>query len=501
MRRRMRPAAAPRHRRHPIPRGVPVPRVLEAPTPEAPDPSEFRQWNPRAQELGLELLQRRSAQPWHPFYCDKPKCNGQPHIRPLKKIDCDGPNGHEWTDEEQWTCRRCGVKGEPVDEWKWNHARHDQHPPKWHAAWRTWLLSGGRGSGKTRTGAEVTHRATNLYRRCIFVAPTGPDFRETMVEGESGLLATAKPDNIPEWEPSKKKLTWPNGCIGLGYSAEEPDRLRGPNSGFIWADEPAHYPNTKLVWDNMKFGHRMRGRKGAQPKIVATSTPKPTEWMKNLLADPKTITHRVSSYANIANLAESYQEILAEYEGTRLGKQEIDGELLEDVEGALWNWDMFAWVATHPPLKKIVVAVDPAGTANERSDETGIIVIGIDYDNRLYVLDDQTGKYSPGGWADRVLAAFDFWKADSIVPEVTYGRDMVVSTLENSRLAKKVLPHIDPVDSRRGKRIRAEPIVAVYEKNRKVDDKGEVTMLPLRIAHVGPRGTLAKLEDELTTDL
>jgi phage terminase large subunit-like protein len=474
--------------------------MLSAPPLDTPDPSEFRNWKPEAQERALELLQRRQARPWKPFYCRKARCNGQPHVRPADKRPCPNTYGHQWEHDGRWQCIHCQVTGTAVDEWTWNHARWDQHPPKWHADWYTWLLSGGRGSGKTRSGSEVTHRATELYERLIFVAPTGPDFRATMVEGVSGLQRTAKPGHMPEYEPSKKQLTWPNGCIGLGFSAEEPDRLRGPESGFIWADEPAHYPNTDLVWSNMKFGHRMIGVKGAQPKIVATSTPKPTKWMKETLADGSTVVHRVSSYANLANLAESYKRnVLAPHQGTRLGRQEIEGELLEDVEGALWNWDMFRWLPTHPPLKRAVVAIDPAGTANERSDETGIIVIGIDFEDRLYVLDDQSGKYSPGGWADRAMAAFDWWKADAIVPEKTYGRDMVTNTLENSRLARKVLPKIDPVDSRRGKQIRAEPIVAVYEKNRKIEDSGDITQLPLRIAHVGERGRLAQLEDELTS--
>jgi phage terminase large subunit-like protein len=431
--------------------GIPVSSLPAAPQEDLPDVGAFREWKPEAQERALELLQRRQAQPWRPFYCRKAACDGLPH-----------------------------------GEWEHNHSRADQRPPHWFADWLVWLLSGGRGSGKTRTGSEVSHRAAKMYRRLIFISPTGPDFRETMVEGESGLLITANPDFMPEWEPSKKKLTWPNGAIGLGYSAEEPDRLRGPNSGFIWADEPAHYPDTEKVWDNMLFGHRMEGAKGAQPKVVATSTPKPTKWMKKLLKDPLTITHRVSSYANMANLAESYKRnVLAKYEGTRLGKQEIGGELLEDVEGALWNWDMFLWEAEVQALLRIVVGIDPAGTANKRSDETGIVVVGLGFDKRVYVVDDGSGKFSPAGWADKSASKYEFWKADALVPEVTYGRDMVTHTLENSRLAKQIMPRIKTVDSRRGKQIRAEPVVALYEKK--------------RVVHVGERGTLSKLEDELTS--
>lgn len=404
----------------------------------------FRYWKPEAQERALELLKEREKSPWRPFYCPKSDCDGHPH-----------------------------------GDWQFEHARNDQRPPKWSADWLVWLLSGGRGSGKTRTGAEVTHRVTKLTSRIILIAPTGPDLRETMVEGISGLLATAPPDNRPTWEPSKKKLTWPNGCIAQGFSAEEPDRLRGPQSGFVWADEPGHYPSVEEVWSNMLFGLRV----GTNPKIVATTTPKPTKWMKAILADPMTVTHRVSTYANLANLAETYRRtVIDRYEGTRLGRQELHGELLEDVEGALWTWDMFQWIDEAPPLQRIVVAVDPAGTANKKSDETGIIAVGIGFDKNLYVLNDSTGRYSPAKWGATSNGLYDEFSADAIVPEKNYGADMVRFTLENAGYTGA---RIIPVESRRGKAIRAEPIVALYEKK--------------RVLHVGQRGDLAKLEDELTT--
>jgi phage terminase large subunit-like protein len=394
------------------------------------------------------------------------------------------------------------VTGTPVDKWLWRHGRWDQHPPRWHQDWLTWFLSGGRGSGKTRTGCEVTHRSTEVYGHLVFIAPTSSDFRETMVEGESGLLATAHPDKMPDFEPSKKKLTWPNGAVGLGFSAEEPERLRGKQSGYVWADEPAHYPDPQAVWTNMEFGHRLAGKNNAQPKVVATTTPKPTTFIKELEAAEDTVTIRVSSYANSSNLADSYKrKVLDKHKGTRIGKQELYGEILADVEGALWKWDFYLWSSEHPALKRIVVAVDPAGTANRRSDLTGIIVLGIGFDNVIYVLDDHSGKYSPGQWADRVVAAYEFWKADAVVVEITYGRDMVTHTLENSRVGKQVMPRILTVDSRRGKQIRAEPVVALYEKNVTIRDDGTITRNPQpRIIHVGQQGgDLTLLEDEQTT--
>lgn len=446
----------------------------------------FRHWKPEYQQKALDLVRQREQTPWHPFYCKNPTCNGHAHCRALDDRECPGPWGHEWMLTATWQCRICQVSGEPIDEWLFEHARADQRPPGWSLDWLYWFLSGGRGSGKTRTGSEVTHRVTEMTSRIILVGPTGPDLRETMIEGISGIQATAPPGKMPVWEPSKKKLTWPNGCVGQGFSAEEPDRLRGPQSGFIWADEPAHYPDTQAVWDNMLFGLRVKGKKGFTPKVVATTTPKPTKWMKKTLAEVHTVTHRVSSYANLMNLDDIYKRvILPKYEGTRQGKQEIDGELLEDVEGALWNWDMFQWIPEAPELQRVVVGVDPAGTKNKRSDETGLITAGIGFDKCIYVLDDRTDKYSPARWADTSMSLYDDFKADALVPETTYGKDMVIHTLENSRVAKQLAPRIIPVDSRRGKEIRAEPIVALYEKR--------------RVFHVGQRGDLAKLEDEQTT--
>jgi phage terminase large subunit-like protein len=300
-----------------------------------------------------------------------------------------------------------------------------------------------------------------------------------MVEGVSGILECSPPGKRPLWEPSKKRLTWPNGCIAQGFSAEEPDRLRGPQFGHVWTDEPAHYPLIRQTWDNILFGLRM----GRAPKVIATTTPKPTKWVKETMKDPLTVVHRASTYANITNLADTFKAIVINrYEGTRLGRQELHGEVLEDIEGALWTWDMFQWIAEPPPLIRIVVGVDPAGTANLKSDETGIIAVGIGADKNLYVLDDSSGRYSPAGWAGRANSLYEDLSADAIVPEKNYGGEMVKHTLETSGYggARIIL-----VNSRRGKALRAEPIVALYEKH--------------RVFHVGKQGDLALLEDEQTT--
>ena len=428
-----------------------MPERPPADLPDLGDLADFKNWKPEAQQLALQLLRERQDTDWRPFYCPDLTCDGNPH-----------------------------------EGWEWQHARIDQRPPPWSEDWLTLLLSGGRGSGKTRTGSEVTHRVTRIVPRILLIAPTGYDLRETMIEGISGILATSPPGKRPLWEPSKKKLTWPNGCIGQGFSAEEPDRLRGPESGFIWADEPAHWPLVEDCWSNMQFGLRVKegkDRTAIKPKIVATSTPKPIKWMKNLIADPLTVTHRVSTYENLVNLADTFKRtILDRYEGTRLGRQELHGEILEDVEGALWGWEMFQWIDEAPALVTICVGVDPAGTTNKRSDETGILTVGIGEDKNLYVLHDASGTYSPEQWGRRANGCYEDFSADVIVPEKNYGADMVTFVLENAGYGGA---RIKPVESRRGKEIRAEPIVALYEKG--------------RVFHVGKRGDLSELEDEMTT--
>ncbi len=417
---------------------------------------------------------------------------------PADTRECPWPLGHVWQEDPEhegvFACEHCEVGGVPLDEWIFPHARPDQRPPGWRAAWDTLLLRGGRGSGKTRSGAEITNRATEATPRIILIGATGPDLRETMVEGRSGILATAHPTKRPTWEPSRKRLVWPNGCVAQGFSAEEPDRLRGPESGFIWADEPSHYPQVEMVWDNALFGHRVKGNNGLSTKAVCTSTPKPTKWTKDMVADPFTVDRVVSTYANVSNLDPSFKRrILARHEGTRVGRQELYGEILEDVEGALWTWEMIENVEVAPSLERVIVSIDPAGTANKRSDETGIIGMGIAH-KTIYVTDDKTGKYSPAGWANAALQLAVDLHADAVVYEKNYGGDMVERVLEaewdaNFKTAHGPCPRLIPVTSRRGKEIRAEPIVGLYEKH--------------MVKHVGEpghaRGNLTKLEDEQTS--
>jgi hypothetical protein len=299
---------------------------------EEPRPDQWKHWTPAAQEKAAEALRQRAAQNWRPFYCPNPQCDGKVH-----------------------------------GEWTWPHARADQRPPLGDD-WLTWLVRGGRGGGKTRTGSEWTNRIIKVAPRLALIAPTGPDARDIMVEGESGILATAKPENRPTWEPSKRKLTWPNGAVGHTFSGEEPDRLRGPQHHAAWIDEPAHIPLIEEIWSNLLFGLRL----GKRPRICATTTPVPSKWMKELVKEPDTISVVASTYANIDNLAPQFAAtILKRYEGTRKGRQEIYGEILADVDGALWQWediDGHRVTLDECPTEfdRIVVGIDPAGSTGKK---------------------------------------------------------------------------------------------------------------------------------------
>ena len=471
------------------------------------DLDRFKRWKPDAQAEALQQLRMAEQINWRPFYCRNRNCNGQPHVWPRDTRKCPNHFGHEWVNlGDTWRCinhktgevdeRHCGVEGDLIDEWTFTHARADQWPPRWKDDWLTLFMRGGRGSGKTKTGSEITNKVTKVVSRITLVGATGPDLRNIMIEGESGILACSPPGQKPIWEPSKKRLTWPNGCIAEGYSAEEPDRLRGQNSGFIWADEPAHWALVRLCWDNMLFGLR----KGDYPKIAATSTPKPTEWVKETLNDPFTVDRVVSTYANLSNLSPVVERtILKRFEGTRTGRQELYGEVLADVEGSLWKDAMIQYVDEAPELLKIVVGVDPAGTANKKSDLTGIIVVGLGHDGNVYVLGDYSGKYSPEGWGSMANKQYREYHANEIVPERNYGEDMVTFVLENTigKANRDLMPRIEAVRSRRGKDIRAEPVVALYEKG-KVFHVGERVMEAVG-TNFGSRGALQKLDDEMTT--
>ena len=342
--------------------------------------------------------------------------------------------------------------------------------------WGIWLILAGRGFGKTRTGAEWVKEQVNNGKvgHIALVAATAGDARDTMIEGESGLLSVFPNSERPRYEPSKRRITFSNGAIATAFSADEPDRLRGPNHDLAWCDELAawRYPD---AWDMLIFGLRI----GDQPQALVTTTPRPTKIIRELVKRNDVVVTRGSTFENKQNLAPSFlHEITERYEGTRLGRQELHAEILDDVDGALWNRDMIerARTSTMPDMKRIVVAIDPAVSSKETSAETGIIVAGVDEAGHGYVLEDVSKKGTPLEWASEAVAAYHRLKADRIVAEANQGGDMIRHTLDT---VDRNIP-IRLVHASRGKRVRAEPIAALYEQN--------------RVHHVG---SFPELEDQL----
>ena len=351
---------------------------------------------------------------------------------------------------------------------RWNlWARDSQCPPP--PSWTIWLILAGRGWGKTRTGAEwVRDQVFAGRKRIALVAATSADARDVMVEGDSGILNICPPWERPDYEPSRRRLTWPNGAIATTYSADEPDRLRGPQHDAAWCDEIAawRYPD---AWDMLMFGLRL----GESPQVVATTTPRPVPLIRDLIENPRCTVTRGNTFENTANLAADFiAQMTEKYEGTRLGRQELYAELLEDTPGALWMLQPID--AARIPLiekpniqdriRRIVVAIDPPVSAHEHSDECGIVVAGLMDDGTAIVLEDCSQRATPLEWATRAIKAYNQWQADRVVAEVNQGGDMV----------EAILRQVDPsvsykaVHATRGKAIRAEPVAALYEQGKVV---------------------------------
>ena len=337
-------------------------------------------------------------------------------------------------------------------------ARPEQLPPA--GTWTYWLYLAGRGAGKSRAGAEWVRAQVEQGReRIALVGPTAADTRDVMIEGESGIMAICPPWDMPEYEPSKRRVTWKNGAQAIAYSGDVPDRLRGPQHDAAWVDELAafQYPE---AWDMLLMGLRL----GKNPQAVITTTPRPTPIIKDLLQDPHTVISRGTSFDNRANLAPAFfDQIIKKYEGTRLGRQELYAEVLEDVPGALWSLRMIEdyRVKTPPELTRIVVGVDPAVTASDTSDDTGIVVAGIK-DDHYYVLADNTCHLSPDGWAQEVVTAYHKWQADRVIGEVNNGGDLIENVI---RQTDRNISYRS-VRATRGKALRAEPVAALYEQGR-----------------------------------
>jgi phage terminase large subunit-like protein len=376
-------------------------------------------------------------------------------------------------------------------------ARDEQLAPR--GGWFAWLVLAGRGFGKTRTGAEwVLERVRSGARRIALVAPTAADARDTMVEGESGILARAHPDERPIYEPSKRRLTWPRyGAIATCFAAEKPDRLRGPQHDTAWCDELCAWKYPQATWDMLVLGMRL-----GDPRICVTTTPRPIPTLKDLLRDPATTTTRGSTYDNSANLARRFlARLKRKHEGTRLGRQELFAEILEDTPGALWTLALFERnrALSVPDLSRLVVAVDPQASAPPDEDvgddtaapgaETGIVAAGVDARGEGYVLADRSGRFSPADWGERAVLLHDELRADCIVGETNNGGAMVEHVVTTAaeklhREKRRASPRIAfrAVTASRGKETRAEPIAAL-------DEQG-------RIHHVG---VLAALEDQCST--
>ena len=327
----------------------------------------------------------------------------------------------------------------------------------------------GRGAGKTWAGARWVRGlalglppfATRPVGRIALVGETGHDVREVMVEGVSGVLAAHARRERPVWIPSRRRLEWSNGAIAQGFSAEDPESLRGPQFDAAWADELAKWRQADAAFDMLQFALRL----GEQPRQVITTTPRPSGLIKRLLADPRTAVTRAATRANAFNLAPAFLEtIAARYAGTRLGRQELDGEIVEDRPDALWSRALIeaARIAAPPSLERIVVAVDPPASTGRRAAACGIVAAGRAGDLICVLADETVTGLSPAGWAAKAIALWRRLQADALVVEVNQGGEM----------ARAVLAEADPsvpvtaVHARRGKWLRAEPVAALYEQGR-----------------------------------
>lgn len=356
--------------------------------------------------------------------------------------------------------------------------------------WTTWLILAGRGFGKTRTGAEfvrsnVCGKTPLSPGRCThiaLVAETAPDARDVMVEGPAGLLACHSKDFRPEYQPSKRRLTWPNGAYATLFNAVEPDQLRGPQHDLAWCDELAKFRYARETWDQLQFGLRL----GSHPRQIVTTTPRPIPVIRKLMADENTFVTRGRTYDNAANLAAPFlRQIEERYGNTRIGRQELEGEVLDDIPGALWSREILdtSRVADAPTdLTRVIVAVDPAATSGEEADETGIVGVGVapneDGATHGYILADRSLRGTPEEWARRAVQLYRELSADRIVAEKNNGGEMVEAVI---KAVDRSVP-VTLVTATRGKVVRAEPISALYEQG--------------RVHHVG---RFDKLEDQMCT--
>lgn len=365
--------------------------------------------------------------------------------------------------------------------WDWRFwARPEQMAPD--GDWSTWVALAGRGFGKTEAGAQwIQERVNNGARSIALVAETQKDLEEVMV---ARLVKIAPPGQAPTVRYKPVRVAWPSGATAFGYVGTEPNQLRGPEFDTAWVDEFAKYRYAREAWDMLQFTMRA----GDDPRVFITTTPRPIPVLKEIIADPTTVVTKGSTFDNAGNLAPTFlSKIRARYEGTRLGRQELDAEILDDLPGALWTRDVLdrTRVKEAPAMRRVVVAIDPSGTggADDDGDSVGIVVAGKGTDGRGYVLADRTCKEGPAGWARAAVDAYNEFQADRIVAEANFGGAMVESTI------RAVDPTVSyrAVKASRGKVVRAEPIAALYEQGR-VSHVGAMAELEDQMCDFGPEG-------------
>lgn len=363
---------------------------------------------------------------------------------------------------------RRGVRKQE-DSYKWAlQARPSQMMPE--GNWRLWMIVAGRGFGKTRTGAETIRMLVTQKkaRRIALVAATEAEGRDVLIEGHSGILSCYPDNERPTYEPSKSRITWPCGAVATLYSAENAEKLRGPQFDCAWIDEFCKFLKAQEIWDQINFSLRL----GDNPRVLITTTPKSMPLLNKLMQSDVgagTIVTRGSTYENEGNLSSKFIDFIKEkYEGTTLGQQEVMGEIVDMREQGMWTPQMLLFATRNPgsvvQFKRTIVAIDPAVTSHSKSDETGILVAGLDFEGNIYVLDDLSGKFTPNGWAREALKAYGAYKADCIVGEVNQGGDMIASILRGAS-GNHPVP-FRAVRASISKFRRAEPVFALYEQGR-----------------------------------
>lgn len=359
--------------------------------------------------------------------------------------------------------------------WLFEHWAISGHQAPPEGDWVTWVILGGRGAGKTRAGSEWIRAEVEGGKpgdpgscaRAALIGETLDQAREVMVFGQSGILACTPPDRRPEWQATRRRLLWPNGATAQIFSASDPEALRGPQFDCAWCDELAKWTKGQDAWDMMRFALRL----GKRPRALVTTSPRNNPLLSLIMDEPDSVVTRAPTSANRMHLAESFlATVTRAYEGTRLGRQELGGELVVDRDGALWSWDVIeaAKAPRHLDLDRVIVAVDPPVTGGKDADECGIVVAGAsmkgppqDWTAQV-IADESIHGATPQAWAERAVAAFHAHKADRLVAEVNQGGDLVSSLIRN----------IDPmipfrgVRASRGKVARAEPVAALYEQGR-----------------------------------